>query len=225
LKSIDNQNFAYTNLVQLTAYILLFCSIIKIKQSPILEIHTPRNADETIIELLRSRNADGVSLLYDKYSGALFGTIVRVVHTKELAEEVLQDTFTKAWRNIDSYDTSKGRLYTWLINIARNTAIDATRAKNYSHKNQPLDNVVNIIDTQQSTSLNPDTLDIQRLTEKLAPEYKSLIDLIYFQGFTQAEAAEHLAMPLGTVKTRLRAAMNILKQLFSFLFVFLFPSN
>jgi RNA polymerase sigma-70 factor, ECF subfamily len=185
-----------------------------------LELFKPRNADETIIELLRSRNADGVSMLYDKYAGALFGTIFRVVQSKELAEEVLQDTFTKAWRNIDSYDTTKGRLYTWLINIARNTAIDATRAKNYKQQNQPLDNVVNTIDAQQSTSMNPDTLDIQRLTEKLAPEYKVLIDLIYFQGFTQAEAAEHLAMPLGTVKTRLRAAMAMLKQLFSFLFLF-----
>jgi RNA polymerase sigma-70 factor, ECF subfamily len=185
-----------------------------------LEPFTPRNADETIIELLRSRNAEGVSMLYDKYSGALFGTIFRVVQSKELAEEVLQDTFTKAWRNIDSYDTTKGRLYTWLINIARNTAIDATRAKNYKQQNQSLDNVINTIDAQQSTSINPDTLDIQRLTEKLAPEYKVLIDLIYFQGFTQAEAAEHLTMPLGTVKTRLRAAMAMLKQLFSFLFLF-----
>jgi RNA polymerase sigma-70 factor, ECF subfamily len=185
-----------------------------------LEPFTPRNADETIIELLRSRNAEGVSMLYDKYSGALYGTIFRVVQSKELAEEVLQDTFTKAWRNIDSYDTTKGRLYTWLINIARNTAIDATRAKNYKQQNQSLDNVINTIDAQQSTSMNPDTLDIQRLTEKLAPEYKVLIDLIYFQGFTQAEAAEHLEMPLGTVKTRLRAAMSMLKQLFSFLFLF-----
>jgi RNA polymerase sigma-70 factor, ECF subfamily len=187
-----------------------------------LEIVAPRNADETIIELLRSRDAEGVSLLYDKYSSALFGVIFRVVHSKELAEEVLQDTFTKAWRNIDSYDTSKGRLYTWLINIARNSAIDATRAKNYKQQNQSLDNVVNTIDTQQSTSINPDTIDIQRLTEKLAPEYKVLIDLIYFQGFTQAEAAEHLAMPLGTVKTRLRAAMAMLKQLFSFIMAYLF---
>ena len=173
-----------------------------------------RNTDETIIELLRNRHADGVSLLYDKYSGALYGAILRVVHSKEIAEEVLQDTFTKAWRNIDSYDTVKGRLYTWLINIARNAAIDATRAKNFNRQNQDLDNVVNTIDTQQSTSINPDTLDIQRLTEKLAPEYKVLVDLIYFQGFTQAEAAEHLSMPLGTVKTRLRAAMLMLKQLF-----------
>ena len=179
-----------------------------------------RNADETIVELLRSRNADGVSLLYDKYSSALYGTILRVVRSKELAEEVLQDTFTKAWRNIESYDTSKGRLYTWLINIARNTAIDATRAKNFKQQNQLLDNVVNTIDTQQSTSLNPDTLDVRRLTESLPPDYKVLVDLIYFQGFTQAEAAEHLSMPLGTVKTRLRAAMSALKQLFSILIFF-----
>jgi RNA polymerase sigma-70 factor, ECF subfamily len=182
----------------------------------------PRNADETIIELLRSRDAEGVSLLYDKYSSALFGVIFRVVHSKELAEEVLQDTFTKAWRNIDSYDTSKGRLYTWLINIARNSAIDATRAKNFKQQNQPLDNVVNTIDTQQSTSINPDTLDIRRLTENLPPDYKVLVDLIYFQGFTQAEAAEHLSMPIGTVKTRLRAAMSTLKQLFSYLLLFIF---
>jgi RNA polymerase sigma-70 factor, ECF subfamily len=187
-----------------------------------LEIFAPRNADDTIIELLRSHKAEGVSLLYDKYSGALYGTILRVVHSKELAEEVLQDTFTKAWRNIDSYDMTKGRLYTWLINIARNSAIDATRAKNFKQQNQSLDNVVNTIDTQQSTSINPDTIDIQRLTYKLAPEYKVLIDLVYFQGFTQAEAAEHLAMPLGTVKTRLRAAMGMLKQLFSLVFFYFF---
>jgi RNA polymerase sigma-70 factor, ECF subfamily len=187
-----------------------------------LEILALRNADETIIELLRNHKAEGVSMLYDKYSSALFGTIFRVVHSKELAEEVLQDTFTKAWRNIDSYDIGKGRLYTWLINIARNAAIDATRAKNFKQQNQSLDNVVNTIDTQQSTSINPDTIDVQRLTENLSPEYKVLIDLIYFQGFTQAEAAEHLSMPLGTVKTRLRAAMSTLKQLFSFLLSFIF---
>ncbi len=187
-----------------------------------METVAPRNADETIIELLRSRNAEGVSLMYDKYSGALFGVIFRVVHSKELAEEVLQDTFTKAWRNIDSYDTGKGRLYTWLINIARNSAIDATRSKNFKQQNQALDNVVNTIDTQQSTSINPDTIDIKRLTENLSPDYKVLIDLIYFQGFTQAEAAEHLSMPLGTVKTRLRAAMSTLKQLFSYLIAYFF---
>ena len=175
---------------------------------------TPINADENLIEMLRRRDANGVSLLYDKYSGALFGAIVRIVNSREIAEEVLQDTFTKIWKNIDSYDPSKGRLFTWLINIARNSAIDATRGKNFGRQNQQIENVVNTLDTQQNTTINPDTMDVRRLTEQLSPEYKSLIDLVYFQGFTQAEAAEELNIPLGTVKTRLRTAIGRLKQMF-----------
>ena len=155
-----------------------------------------------------------MALLYDKYSGALFGTITRVVQNREIAEEVLQDVFSKVWRNIESYDLAKGKLYTWLINIARNSAIDATRQKGYKRQNQDIENVVNIIDTQQSFSLNPETLDLKELTQRLTPDYKILVDLIYFQGFTQVEAAEHLNIPLGTVKTRLRVAINKMKELF-----------
>ncbi|MBL7814931.1 MAG: sigma-70 family RNA polymerase sigma factor [Saprospiraceae bacterium] len=171
--------------------------------------------DEQIIALLRLHDTSGMSLLYDKYSGALFGAILRVVHSQEIAEEVLQDTFTKAWRNFESYDNSKGRLFTWLINIARNSAIDATRQKGFNRQNQSLENVVNTIDTQQSTSINPETIDMKQLTERLSPEYKDLIDLIYFQGYTQSEAAEALNIPLGTVKTRVRAAMVRLKEFFN----------
>ena len=109
----------------------------------------------------------------------------------------------------------KGDFLLGLINIARNSAIDATRLKGFSRQNQPLENVVNTIDTQQSTSLNPETLDLKQLTEKLSPEYKNLIDLIYFQGYTQSEAAEALNIPLGTVKTRVRAAMIRLKEFFN----------
>ena len=168
---------------------------------------TPITADESIIELLRRQEMNGISLLYDKYSAALFGVILRVVNNREIAEEVLQDTFTKIWRNFDSYDGTKGRLFTWLINIARNSAIDATRRKGFNQKNQELENVVNKIDEQHSTTLNPETLDVRRLTQ-------NLIDLIYFQGYTQVEAAEELSIPLGTVKTRLRSAMVKLKEMF-----------
>ena len=172
-------------------------------------------ADEQIIEQLLQRETSGMSVLYDKYSGALFGTIIRVVRSQEIAEEVLQDTFTKVWRNIESYDTTKGRLFTWLINIARNSAIDATRQKDFKRQNQSLDNVVNTIDTQKSSSLNPETIDMRQLAEKLPKEYKDLVDLIYFQGFTQSEAAEALDIPLGTVKTRVRTAMVRLREFFN----------
>jgi RNA polymerase sigma factor (sigma-70 family) len=172
------------------------------------------STDEQIIELLHRKDVNGISLLYDKYASALYGTIVRVINNTEIAEEALQDTFTKVWRNFESYDSSKGRLFTWLINIARNTAIDATRQKGFNRQNQPLENVVNTIDTQQSTTFNPDIIDVKLLTQKLTPEYQVLIDLIYFKGYTQVEAAEALNIPLGTVKTRLRTAIGVLKSLF-----------
>ena len=175
---------------------------------------TPPTADEIIIERLLQRDETAVSLLYDKYSSALLGAIIRIVPNRVFAEEVLQDVFIKIWRNIEQYDNKKGKFFTWLVNIARNAAIDGTRQKGYKRQNQDIENVVNTIDANQSVSLNPETIGLNELTQQLPPDYKILVDLIYFQGFTQAEAAEHLNMPLGTVKTRLRVAINKLKELF-----------
>ncbi len=173
-----------------------------------------QTADETLIELMYNRDSKGVSLLYDAHSRALFGIILHIVQHRELAEEVLQDTFTKAWRNIDSYDTRKGRLYTWLANIARNAAIDATRAKHFNRRNLSIEHTLNLIDVYQNKSINTDTIGVQKRTESLPKNDKILIDLIYFHRFTQAETAEYLSIPIGTVKTHLRMAMTILKQLF-----------
>ncbi len=175
---------------------------------------TPSTSDDNIIELVRQQDMNGISLMYDKYSSALFGVILKVVNNKQIAEEVLQDTFTKIWRNFDKYDDSKGRLFTWLINIARNSAIDATRRKGFGQQNYEIENVVSTIDEQHKTTINPDTIDIRRLINSLPAEYHNLIELIYFKGYTQAEVAELLDIPLGTVKTRLRTAMIRLKSLF-----------
>jgi RNA polymerase sigma-70 factor, ECF subfamily len=179
-----------------------------------LEVQLLQTADARLIELMHNRNPRCISLLYDAYSRALFGIILHIVQNHELAEEVLQDTFTKVWRNIDSYDDRKGRPYTWLVNIARNTAIDATRTKHFKQYNQSIDSAINTIDTYRNKSINTDTIGVQKLTETLPKNYKILIDLIYFQGFTQSETAEYLAIPIGTVKTHLRSAMMLLKQLF-----------
>jgi RNA polymerase sigma-70 factor, ECF subfamily len=179
-----------------------------------LTIDTTQTADDRLIELIHHRNPKCVSVMYDAYARALFGVILHIVQQRELAEEVLQDTFTKAWRNIDSYDTRKGRLYTWLVNIARNSAIDATRAKHFNRRNASIESSLNSIDLRQNKCLNTDTIGIQNLTETLPPYYKILIELIYFQGFTQAETAEYLSIPIGTVKTHLRVAITLLKALF-----------
>ena len=171
-------------------------------------------SDEYIIDLLKHRNPKGVSLIYDKYSSALFGVIIRIVQSKEIGEEVLQDVFAKTWRNFEYYDATKGKLFTWLINVARNSAIDATRGKNFNRQIQTIENVLNSIDERYAVLLNPDTMDVRHLTEKLTKEQYMLIDLIYFKGFTQVEAANEMQIHLSTVKTRVRTAINTLKTLF-----------
>ncbi len=170
--------------------------------------------EEQLVEMLHRKDVNSLSYLYDNYSAALYGVVNRIVSRNEIAEEVLQDVFTKIWRNAESYDASKGRLFTWMVNIARNTAIDATRQKGYNRTNQELEKVVNDIDISQSVVFNTETIDLKQLTQRLTPEYKNLIDLIYFQGYTQVEAAELLQIPLGTVKTRLRVAIYRLKEFF-----------
>ena len=87
--------------------------------------------EKRIVALLEERKKEAISLIYDNYSAALFGLIIRIVNTHENAEEVLQNVLLKVWSNANTYDASKGRLYTWLVNIARNSAIDYTRSAKY----------------------------------------------------------------------------------------------
>lgn len=175
---------------------------------------TITNIDIRIVELLRQGDKAAISLLYDNYSDALFGVILRIVQQEELAEEILQDTFLKIWKFRESYDDNKGRFFTWMLNIARNTAIDQTRLKSFSQKNQDLDNVVSIIDDQNQDHFNVDTIGISELITQLPEEYRSIIDLVYFKGYTHIEAAEELSLPLGTLKTRLRLAIIQLRKTF-----------
>ncbi len=168
---------------------------------------------DQLILRLQQNDRTAVGELYDAYSGALFGVVLRIVQSRELAEQVLQDTFLKAWRNFASYDASKGRLFTWLVNIARNTAIDATRTAHFQHyrKTESLENLVH---RPGGDALNPDHLGVRDVVNRLDEKYRTLIELIYFQGYTQEEAAEATGIPLGTIKTRLRYAMGELRQIF-----------
>lgn len=177
--------------------------------------------DTNIVALLRQDDKSAVSLLYDNYSDALFGVILRIVNQEALAEEILQDTFLKIWKYRESYDESKGRFFTWMLNIARNTAIDQTRLKSFSQKNQDIDNVVSIIDSREQENFNVDAIGIRELIEKLPEEHRSIIDLVYFKGYTHIEASEVLSIPLGTLKTRLRLAIIQLRKTFGLSVVFL----
>lgn len=182
---------------------------------------TPRASskisEEELVYLLKIKDSAGLEYLYDHYSKALYNIIFQVVQSEEYAEDVLQETYIKIWNSFDMFDTTKGRLYTWMSNIARNMAIDKVRSKEFRNQsqNQDIENHVSGIDVRMSNKLNPDTLGIKALVENLKPEQKRLIELIYFNGFTHAEVAEHLDMPLGTVKTRVRAAIIELRKYFN----------
>jgi len=179
-------------------------------------LNNTKITEEELVASLQSGDQSALGILYDNYSSALFGVILRIVESQENAEDVLQEAFVKIWRNIASYDRSKGKLYTWLINIARNTAIDSLRAKDHKIKSQirSLDNSVRSINKQHSIAIHPDHIGLKALVNKMKPEHKQLIDKLYFEGYTQEEAAEELKLPLGTVKTRARAAISQLREIF-----------
>lgn len=167
-------------------------------------------SDEEIIALLLDKDKRGVSYLYQAHSRLIFGVIYRIVKLEDLAENVMQDVFLKVWQNIESYNASKGRFLTWVVNIARNASIDVVRSKDY-RKNQRTDNVDTEAAHHHSDEMEVDHIGVKEVVAKLDPKYSSLINLIYFEGYTQQEVAEELDMPLGTVKTRIRKAFSELR--------------
>ena len=153
--------------------------------------------------------------LYDHYSGALYGVIFRVIKKEEIAEEVLQDVFLKAWDKFDQYDSSKGKLFTWLLNVARNQAIDKTRSKEISkgQKTSGIDNLVNRIDNQEYIETRIEGIGVKEVLNSLPAEQKFVVEYLYLKGYSQSELAEEHNIPLGTVKTRLRLAMQTLRKI------------
>lgn len=168
---------------------------------------------EELLPLLLKKDDRSFTLLYDNYSKSLYGVIFNLIKDKEEAEDLLQEVFVKIWKNIDSYNDSKGRFYTWMLNIARNATIDRLRSKgfNNSQKNLSSDNFVHILDDNAKAVNKIDAIGIRTFINKLKPKCIQLIDLLFFKGYTQQEASEELDIPLGTVKTQNRNCMNELR--------------
>jgi len=143
------------------------------------------------------------------------GVISRIIKKEELAEEVLQDVFMKVWDRIESYDPTKGRLFTWMLNIARNQAIDKTRSKEFSKekKTGEIGNFVNRIDREGFVEQRVESIGLLQLLKGLPEDQRFIIDQHYLKGYTQAEISDEFNLPLGTVKTRMRLAMKLLRKL------------
>ena len=170
-------------------------------------------SEQELVTFLQKRDEQYFSYLYDHYSGALYSIVLQIVPDTELASDVLQEAFVNIWRKIESYDPTKGRLFTWMLNVARNLAIDTLRSKAYqnSRKNQELPDNVYFDKNGSSTQLNVDSIGLKKAVQQLKNEHRVLIDLAYFKGYTHEEIAEIESLPLGTVKTRIRSALTQLR--------------
>ena len=168
----------------------------------------------TLLQRLKDDDGDAFIGLYNHYHRPLFAYILRFIKVPALAEDVLQDVFVKIWQNIQSYDVSKGRLFTWMLNIARNASIDTLRSRTYqnSRKNRSLPDNVDGSGFAQSAEFNVDNIGVKKSLEKLREDHRVLIELAYFKGYTHEEIAEIETIPLGTVKTRLRNALLQLRE-------------
>lgn len=170
--------------------------------------------DDAIIRLLQAKNQKAMEYIYNKYGAALYGVILRIVQSEETAEDVFQEALVKVWKNADRYDGSKGRLFTWLLNICRNLAIDTIRSKKFqqSRKSLPLENSV-YNNSKFSSEMATDHIGLKKVINGLEEKYRQVIELVYFQGYTQKEVEETLQIPLGTVKSRIRIAIRELRKL------------
>lgn len=165
-----------------------------------------------LVALLKQRQEVAFNYLYDHYSGSLYAVILGIVPDKELANDLLQEVFVKIWKQIETYDSTKGRLFTWMLNVARNSSIDALRSKNFQNSRLNRELTENVYEAGGSTQTNTDKIGLRKIVNKLKEDYRILVELSYFEGYTQDEISKMLNIPLGTVKTRLRAALIQLKQ-------------
>lgn len=169
-----------------------------------------------LIALLKRKDKAALGYLYDNYSAALYGIILRILQDQKVAEEVLQDVFMKIWDKINTYDDKKGRLFTWMLNLSRNLAIDKLRSKEIKKvgKTDDIEENVYHIEKDYLVQQSVDGIGVKELLTKLRSEERLILELIYFKGYTQSEVSESEGIPLGTVKTRLRMALiNLRKEL------------
>lgn len=168
-----------------------------------------------LVLAIKEKDRSAFSFLYKNYSAIIFGTINRIIVNAEMAEDALQEVFVKIWDNIEQYDASKGKLFTWMINLTRNYAIDVVRSKAFKQQKMILTNeesVYNVSDeTVQFDKL--DKLAFQKTIDQLNEKQQQVINLVYFQGYKQEEVSAILNIPLGTVKSRIRLAVNELRKI------------
>lgn len=176
--------------------------------------------DSALIERIMAGDEGALSALYDRYSGMLYAMLLRILKDTGAAEEVLQDLFLQLWRSAARFDASRGSLAGWLLVIGRNRALSRLRGKQRREFVPDDGEGFSIEALPASGNLEDEAARMElmdRLRGALAAlpgEQREAVELAYFEGMTHTEIATRTQCPLGTVKSRVRAAMQTLKQLF-----------
>ena len=178
--------------------------------------HVP---DSALVERMVAGDEGALAALYDRYSGMLFAMLVRTLRDPQAAEEILQDLFLQLWRGAARFDAHRGSLPAWLMVIGRNRALSRLRTR--EHREIPEDIEAFPANAVPSSVNLEDDAERSLLMEKLRSamatlpaEQREAVELAYFEGMTQTEIAARTGSPLGTVKSRVRSAMQSLKQAF-----------
>ncbi len=169
--------------------------------------------DAALIQKITERDEAALAALYDRYAGMLSSVLNRILRDTQAAEEILQDIFYQLWCSASRFDPARGSLPGWLLVIARNRAISRLRRHNPAAGEEILENTVVMPSDLESNVSQQQMLDrVKRAMQNLPPEQRTAIDFAFFSGMTHSEIAERTGDPLGTVKTRLRTALETLKR-------------
>ncbi|MGH2568592.1 MAG: sigma-70 family RNA polymerase sigma factor [Bacteroidota bacterium] len=182
---------------------------------------TERNKhDLDLLTRVQRRDQQALSKLYDRYAPLLYTLTLRIVTTAEEAEDVLQDVFLQVWNRSSTYVKERGTVYSWVVTLCRNKAIDRVRSKRYKQQSKEikLDEAEAVADTQMT--MNPHQAVVLKeyqeivaaARKKLSAIEAKILDLSYFGGYSQTEISKMLRMPLGTVKTKMRQGMMKMRQ-------------
>lgn len=169
--------------------------------------------DAALVRRVVEGDESALAMLYDRYSGVVYSAVKRIVDDTGAAEEVLQDIFYQLWRNASSFEPTRGSLAGWLLVSARNRAIDRLRRRGRAAMEELGENLVAFPFQLESQIVRTDMIaKVKSVLETLTPEQREALDFAYFEGMTHSEIAQRTGEPLGTVKTRLRSALGVLKR-------------
>jgi RNA polymerase sigma-70 factor (ECF subfamily) len=175
------------------------------------------NADQDLIDRLRNRDPEGLAAAYDRYGPIAYSLFLRIVRDQSAAEDLVQELFIRLWNRSREFDPNRGTLGIWILTIARNMAIDHVRSAKvrFAMRLRPIEHIDHLAmaaNTSQPESLLDRSRTVSAAFSNLTSNEKRVLELAYFEGFSQTEIADRLKEPLGTVKSWTRSALGRMRK-------------